>query len=151
MTLSGGTPARRSLSRSVALFAIAFILNWVWEAAQAAAYVETQGPLAFRVWHCVPMAVIDALWVVGLYLVTLTTLELGARRDSRVARYIGMAGLGALTATILETYAVSTRRWTYAPIMPILPVLQVGLWPLLQMLLLPVLAVWAAERYVRER
>jgi len=123
----------------VRILAVAFVLNWVWEATHAVAFVESSGTLAFRVWHCLPMAVTDAGWTVALWLVV-GGLSASPRRFG-VWRLAALGCVGALTAVALELIAVATGRWTYNDLMPLMPVIGVGLWPVLQMSVLPVLSV----------
>jgi hypothetical protein len=50
------------------------------------------------------------------------------------------AVLGAATATILEWHALRTGRWTYNALMPLIPGLGVGVYPVLQMAIVPAVA-----------
>ncbi len=125
----------------------AFLFHWAWEGVHAAAYVESSGTLAFRLWHCLPMAATDAGWTLALWMVVG-----GASRASRPIppwRLVALGILGAITAVAVERVALAEGRWTYNSLMPIVPVVQVGLWPLLQMIVLPVLTAWLSERLRR--
>jgi len=51
---------------------------------------------------------------------------------------------GALIAIGIEIHALSTGRWAYSSLMPLIPVIGVGLSPLLQLLLLPWISMRAA-------
>lgn len=121
------------------ILAVAFALNWVWETMHAVAFVESSGTLAFRLWHCLPMAVTDAGWTLGLWVVVGGLTPPPRRASVRQLAALGI--LGALTAIAIELVAVATGRWTYNAQMPILPVIDVGLWPVLQMAILPVVTV----------
>lgn len=123
---------------------IAFGLNWVWEAAHAVAFVESQGTFAFRLWHCLPMAATDALWTIGLWAV-MGGMWPSAPRWS-APRLAALAAVGALTAATIERVALATGRWTYNAVMPVIPLVDAGLWPVLQMSILPLVAVWLADR-----
>ncbi len=129
--------------------AIALALNWVWEAVHAVAYAESQGTFAERLRHCLPMAATDAAWTAGLWAIS-GGLWPSAPRWSP-AHLALLAGLGATTAVLLERVALVTGRWTYNGLMPVLPVLDVGLWPVLQMTVLPVVAVRLAEWDARRK
>ena len=54
--------------------------------------------------------------------------------------------LGAHWAVAVEWWAIATERWTYNDVMPVVPVLGVGLWPLVQLSLLIPAAIWIAAR-----
>lgn len=120
---------------------VAFALNWAWEATHAVAYVESAGPLLFRLRHCLPMAAVDAVWTLAL---CGTSLMLVPRSGCQSRYFATLGALGALTATWLEWRALAEGRWTYNALMPIVPVVGVGLWPVMQMALLPCLATWWA-------
>lgn len=123
------------------ILVIAFGLNWAWEATHAAAYVESTGPFFFRVRHCLPMAVTDALWTLALWGIVTGLLW---RTDRQPRRLVALAALGAVTAILVERMALADGRWTYNSLMPVIPIVNVGLWPVAQMTVLPVIAVWLA-------
>jgi hypothetical protein len=52
-------------------------------------------------------------------------------------------------AAIVERIGISAGQWSYTQRMPIVPVLDVGLWPLLQLTVLVPAALWAAMRSYR--
>ena len=124
-----------SRSRTVIPFlVVAFLLQWAWETVHGVAYVETDMALLDRLWHCVPMAFVDTAWTSGIIVA-----------GALVARWLRRPWLmwaaavfaGALTAIWVEYAALKSGRWTYNALMPIVPIVEVGLWPVLQMSLLP--------------
>lgn len=140
MATPGNGPHPRHITvRVVRILAVAFLLNWIWEATHAAAYVESTGPFLYRLRHCLPMAGTDALWTLAIW--GLAT-AICWRTERRALRLATLAVLGALTAVVVERIALADGRWTYNALMPIIPVVGVGLWPVAQMVVLPVLAVW---------
>jgi hypothetical protein len=124
------------------ILAVAFCLNWIWEATHAAAYVESTGTFWFRLRHCLPMAFADALWTLALWGIVTTLLR---RPDYRRWRLSALAALGATTAIVVERVALAGGRWTYNSLMPIVPIVNVGLWPVAQTTVLPVITVWLAS------
>ena len=125
------------------LVVVAFVLHWAWEVTHAVAFVESAGPFLFRLRHCLPMAGIDAVWTLGLWALV-GGLSASGRPTSR--RLVALGILGGLTAILLERLALAGHRWTYNALMPVLPVLDVGLWPVLQMIAVPVVSVWLSRR-----
>lgn len=95
-----------------ALALVAFVLNWVWEMLQIPASRETAG----RSWA-----------------ETLGPCTLAALGD--VGLTFAVFGLGALAAAV-EARSTASGWWSYMDRMPVVPVLGVGLWPLLQLALL---------------
>lgn len=89
------------------------------------------------------------LVVLGAGRLVFGTLEWFVRPRTR--GYLLMLGVGAALALTVELAALTAGRWQYEPAMPLLPVARVGLFPVLQMLLLPVIIfrVVAAVRFSR--
>lgn len=85
------------------------------------------------------MGAVDSAWSLGLFVgARLIVTSLG-RRDRATGVWL-TAVLGAMTATIIEWHALRTGRWTYNSLMPLIPWLGVGLYPVLQMAIVPVVA-----------
>jgi hypothetical protein len=120
---------------------VAFLLNWIWEATHAAAYVESTGPFLNRLRHCLPMAGTDALWTLTLWAIGTGAIQ----RPDSAWRLTAVAALGAVSAVAVERVALADGRWTYNALMPIVPIVDVGLWPVAQMTILPVITVWLAH------
>lgn len=60
--------------------------------------------------------------------------------------YALMATVGVVIAVLIERHALATGRWAYTDWMPVLPVLDVGLVPVLQMLIVPAVVFRVAVR-----
>jgi hypothetical protein len=124
-----------------------FVLNELWEMAQMSAYVETAGhSWASTLSLCTRAAVGD----VGIVLVTyaagaLAAGDLGWGLRGRWNIYATAAVFGLAYAALVEHAALAVGRWAYTEHMPVVPVLRAGLWPLLQMMLLPSVAFWFAR------
>ena len=138
--VSARRPRLVAVQEALRVLVVAFLLNWFWEATHAAAYVESTGPFLYRLRHCLPMAGTDALWTLALWAIVTGALQ---RRDS-AWRLVATATLGAVSAVAVEHVALADRRWTYNALMPIVPIVDVGLWPVAQMTILPVITVWLA-------
>jgi hypothetical protein len=130
----------------------AFALNWLWEMIQMPAFVEVAG----RSWGemalpCASAALGDVAMTFGIY--GLGCLAAGYWRWGLAGRwnmYLTGALLGGVFASAFEWYSMSTNRWTYNERMPIVPILNVGLWPLLQLILL-VPSSWAIAAWWTKR
>jgi hypothetical protein len=125
---------------------VSFVLNEIWEMAQMSAYVETTG----RSWtstlgFCTRAAVGDVGIVLGIYAAgALAAGDPGWGLRCRWNIYATAAVLGLAYAVLVE-HALAAGRWSYTERMPVVPVLGAGLWPLLQMTLLPPLTYWIAR------
>lgn len=129
-----------------ALFVAAFAFNWLWETAQMGAYAQMAG----RPWQAI--ALLHIVPTCGDVAVTFAVYGVGALAAGQLCW--GMAGtwnvyataalLGGGCAVAVEWEALASRRWSYTDQMPVVPLLGVGLWPLLQLTLLVPLAFFVA-------
>ncbi|MBI2297137.1 MAG: hypothetical protein HYU76_14125 [Betaproteobacteria bacterium] len=125
-------------------------LSLVWEVAQLPLYTlwEEGMPqqVVFAVLHC---TVGDVLIGLSALLLALTATRAGPWRGWRwpeltaVATVIGVGytGFSEWLNTVLR------QSWSYSDWMPVLPVVDVGLSPLLQWIVIPPMALWLARRY----
>lgn len=130
------------------LSAAALVLNWLWEMAQMPAYAEMAGrPWLDTLLPCTRASLGDVA-------LTLAVCGIGALISGRwlwAAQgtwnvYAGAALLGAILGAATECRLLASGRWSYTGRMPVVPVLGVGLWPLLQLTLLTPIALWIAGR-----
>jgi hypothetical protein len=70
------------------------------------------------------------------------------RLAGRWNEYTAAALLGGACAVAYEWKALASGWWSYSNRMPVVPLLGVGLWPLLQLTLLVPLDFWLAKRCV---
>lgn len=134
------------------LLVISVPLNFVWELAQMPLYVEGGNLMEFAR-HCIVPSLGDGVIVLIIFGVGWWVLR---RADWYVrpsaSAYALMLATGLVISILIEWVAVyGIGRWSYAARMPVLPVLNVGLSPVLQMLLLPPLifklaALWFERR-----
>lgn len=143
----------RQLGRFLAATLVAgFVLNEIWEMAQMPAFVETAGySWASTLSYCTWAAVGDVGILLGIYAAgALAAGDLGWGLRGRWNNYATAAVLGLAYAVLVEHAALAAGRWSYTERMPIVSMLDAGLWPLLQMSLLPPLtflfARWWAGR-----
>ncbi len=142
------------LRRFLAALAVsAFALNWPWEMLQMPAYAEMAG----KSWHetlgpCTRATLGDVAITLGVCGVGV--LASGSLRWPMAAKwsvYATAALLGGACGTAYEWKALGTGRWSYTEAMPVVPLLDVGLWPLLQLALLVPLAVGLSGWWARRR
>lgn len=125
-----------------------FVLNWLWEMAQMPAYRE----MASRSWRetanlCMRATIGDVAITLLIYAtgaLAARTLNWGLRAAWNV--YSAAALFGAMHGFWIERAAIASGGWTYMQTMPVVPMLKVGLWPLLQLTVLTPLAFWLANR-----
>ena len=140
------------LSIITTLLVIGVPLNFVWELAQMPLYVEGGKLLEFAV-HCIVPSLGDGVLVLIIFGVGWMVFR---RADWFVLPglfgYVLMLMTGLVIAVLVEWIAVyGLGRWSYTTRMPVLPVLGVGLSPVLQMLLLPPVIFKAGGWWLTQR
>ena len=112
------------------------------------AYVKTSASSwQAKVLVCTVASLIDAVIMLGVYglgWVLSGRLEWAMGRDWKVSSVFALGG--AICAVIIERMELAFGFWSYSDRMPILPMLGIGLLPLLQLTLLLPAALWIALR-----
>jgi hypothetical protein len=132
---------------NVAIFA--FLLNLPWELAQVPLFA---GMPTAQHWTAVlacgratlgdVVVAVVAFWAVALAVGSRAWVLMPTR--GRSATFVA---IGVLITIVMERLATGPLgRWAYAATMPVVPILAVGLSPLLQWIALPPLIVWFVRR-----
>jgi hypothetical protein len=135
------------MKRILFVSVITFISNFFWEISQAFLYaphfIGIGGLIKVHI-----RASLGDLLIVFLILLfdTIVFKRIFSKRNFVMKRYAVMALLGFVLAVIIEKYALTTGRWSYNSLMPIIPLINVGLTPVLQMILLPSLVIFFSEK-----
>jgi len=132
---------------NVAIFA--FLLNLPWELAQVPLFA---GMPSARHWAAILVCGRATLGDAVIALVAFWGVALaGGGRAWVLAPTPGLVGgfmaVGVLVTIGMERLATRVLgRWAYAEAMPVIPLLEVGLSPMLQWVVLPPLIVWFVRR-----
>jgi len=131
----------------------AFLLNFVWEIFQMRFFLgmeESRHSDAVLV--CTQATLGDvgiallAFWVVAWF----SGRERGWMLRPSRNQVLGFAALGIIVTIAFEILATRVwGRWAYSEVMPMIPILGVGLVPILQWAILPPLIVWFVQRQLR--
>jgi len=120
-------------------FVLAFLLNFFWEVVQMPFYKATFFP-AGHIAFCALASIADAIMVLLLY------LGLGFIfrnpfwiQDVKWQRVVILIFTGATGAILSELRHLSLGTWAYANSMLIIPMVNVGITPVLQFMILPLL------------
>ena len=144
-------PYRASELRTLAgLFVVSVVLNYFWEIGQAFLFVGMDGWETIW-WHCFVASLGDGLIVWTIHAAGWIIFR---RSDWFVAPQLKGYGVMLMTGLILdvavEWLAVHVlQRWSYTVDMPVLPVItgvNIGITPLLQMLILPPVIFYIVAR-----
>jgi hypothetical protein len=130
----------------LALYALG--VNFVWEMLQAPLFV---GMLAMPRWDATALCLQAAAGDAAMIVIAFAVVSIGTRERiwmmrPQYGRLGAFAVLAALQGLGLEWVSVRLERWTYGPLMPIEPVSGLGLAPILQWLILPLMLLWAVRR-----
>ena len=124
-------------------------MNEIWEMAQMSAYVETAGhSWMSTLGRCMG----DVVIILAIYLTcSLAAVDLGWGLRGHWGMLATAAIVGLAYAVLVEYRGLAAGSWSYTQHMPVVPVLGVGLWPTLQMTLLPPLVFSMARRWASRR
>lgn len=120
------------------LFVVAVGINYVWEMAQMPLYQNMPFD-SLRSWLlCFRASLGDGIIVLIIWAMGAAAFRrIGWYRPLRLLNTAVMLLLGAVIAVAIEVHALSTDRWAYSELMPIVPLVEVGASPFVQLLLLP--------------
>lgn len=127
------------------------LLQFVWEMLQIPWFVgmlETEHGTV--VWLCVRATGGDVvILLAGFWLASAVTCRRDWLMDGTRFPAILMVTVGLMVTIIFEWLATGPLgRWTYTDAMPVVPIVSIGLAPLVQWLVLPPLILWLARRHI---
>ena len=116
----------------------AFFLNLLWELLQMPLYDSASFAIN-HITYCALGSVADAIMVLLLYLgfalIFKTPFWMQPLKGQRVIIVILIGGIGA---ALSEMRHLSLGNWAYSDLMPLIPIMKVGISPVLQFMILPV-------------
>ena len=122
------------------IFVVAVLVNYPWERLQSSLYVHPGGA-GIPWWLCLAASLADGLFVLVMF--GLGWLILGRRRwfeHPGIAGYLVMLASGVAISVGVEWMTVHVLHWwSYGERMPLVPIVNIGLAPIAQMLVLPLL------------
>lgn len=138
--------------RAVKIFIVASLVNYPWEVGQIVFY-DFSGSLGDAARHCLVPSLGDGVILLIIYLAGLAVFQRLDWADTPGRKmYAMMLGTGLIVAVAVEWFGmVLFGRWQYNPLMPTLPWLNLGLLPILQMLVLPPLIFFLVARWKAKR
>jgi hypothetical protein len=146
----------RAVGYPAFLFVVSVGVNYVWEMAQMPLYQDMPFD-TLRSWLLCFRAslgdgvIILAIWTIGFLVFRERywfTPGQGPSKAARGARFALLLAAGGIIAVAIEVHALGSDRWAYSSLMPLVPYLEVGLSPFIQLLILPFLSmIWAQRLY----
>lgn len=139
----------RNMELNVAVFAL--LLNFPWEILQAPLFAGmADGPFIDAIKGCAQGTLGDAVIMLLAYW---TVSGVAGSRNWILApggRQLSLfMAIGVLITAAIEWLATRgywVQSWNYSPAMPVVPGIGVGIFPLLQWIILPLLVVWFVRR-----
>lgn len=116
---------------------VSFLTNIVWENLHSSFY-STYSKILSKSKYFI-CTIMDALIILVLYLLFVFLFKdfLWIKEiDFQKVAFVII--VGGITGVIIEKVALSIKLWSYNKKMPRLPVVNVGLWPVLQLMVLPI-------------
>ena len=136
-----------SLFRTLTLVAlVSFLLHLGWESLHVQLYTGYENwtggaPVVFLATIGDVLYTLGAFALVSGFKGSIEWIKEATKRD-----YLMLVTLGFLIALFVEYKGLALHRWQYLPDMPLIPLLQVGLSPIIQMALLLPLTVFMVSR-----
>ncbi|MBA3517271.1 MAG: hypothetical protein H0T75_06445 [Rhizobiales bacterium] len=132
----------------VNVLVFAFLLNFIWEFLQTPFF---QSMPRLPHWEAVKLCTAATAGDAAIMLAAFWCVALMARTrrwilSPRWRHLAGFVGVGVAITVVLELLARSTGRWEYSEAMPVVPALGIGVVPLLQWIVLPLLTAWFVRR-----
>lgn len=128
-----------------------FLAHFVWEMIQVPWFAGmAEASHGSVVWLCIRATGGDVLILLSSF--WLASIIVGNRRwlmEGDLKPAVILVATGLVVTIVLEWLATGPlERWVYADSMPIIPLVNVGLAPLLQWVLLPPLIMWLSRRHI---
>lgn len=152
--MNGGQKVKQGLldQPETNILIFAFLLNYPWEFLQAPFFAGLSGATH---WEAVKVCTRATFGDAVIMLIAYWSVAVAARdrwwfRALSRSRMLGFIAAGVIVTVAIEHFATRSMSpawgWRYADAMPTLPVVDVGLTPLLQWILLPPLTIWFVRR-----
>lgn len=128
------------------ILSIGFVLNVIWEFVQLPFYRIPENGFWGHVSMCLAAAVADILIISILYFfIALIVKDIYWVRQMSQFKTIVSVGLGIGIAIVIERLAITVGWWEYNAAMPLVPYVNVGLVPVLQMATIPLITFYVSH------
>lgn len=129
----------------------AFMLNFIWELTQGPLYEGFEYDLK-HISFCALASVADMLMVfILLFAFGLIFKDVYWMQNWGLKRILFLVLVGFFGAILAEVWHTARGDWSYADAMPRLPIVEVGLSPVLQFTILPWLIFLICKKFIKEK
>jgi len=128
------------------IFCLAVAFNYAWELAQLEFYANTGG-LSAMWWHCFKSSIVDSILVLAIFGIgALIFKDRSWFQRVTIGKCLFIVVVGLTVGIGVEWIGLQLlRRWEYSPSMPMIPMVNVGVVPVLQMVILPPMIFWIGK------
>lgn len=131
---------KKFLTLFLSLTVSAFAFNFIWEKLHIALFKDYE---TFVARLPLPVAVYTSLVDMGIILLIYVLIAVIRKKFLWVESFDKSAValsiiFGSAIAIIIELQGLAQKKWAYNELMPIIPLIKVGLSPILQMIILPI-------------
>ncbi len=141
---------KKTIQALLTISAVSFVLNLFWENAQAPLY---KGYISFiqHLQICAIASLGDVVIILFLYaLYAVITRDILWFRNQNWRSIVSLIIIGAIIGVGIEKWSLLTHRWSYAESMPIILLIKVGLSPVLQMIVLPIITFYITHLILKK-
>ncbi len=142
--IDGQMRGTKTIRLVVVALAVGVAVNFTWEMAQAVLY-ESMGTVWQATWRCFVASLADAWMVLALVGVGWAVCRRAGSRTGGAA----VVALGIVLGAAIEWSGLERGQWGYNEHMPLIYGTQIGVVPVLQMTLLPLLVFHVTRRAAR--
>ncbi len=133
---------KKNIKFYLILFLAGFFINLVWEISQKQFFAgKPVDTFIEGLYYCSLASIIDGITVVSIYFISSLILK----TDHKLF-YLLTAFLGALCAIFFENVAFYLNLWSYKESMPMVPLVEAGILPFFQLILLVPLSIFLANK-----
>lgn len=136
---------------TIVTFALAFTINYAWELLQGPLYEGyryTPSIIAFCGLASIADAIMTLLLYFGFAVVYKSPLWI---QQLTFTRLIFLMLVGSIGAILSEIRHISEGNWSYNEQMPVIPIFEVGLTPILQFIMLPILIYFISYSLIKKK
>jgi len=132
------------------IFIVSFLIHLIWEFLHSPLYTCFDLPLNQFIPLILGATFMDGILMLGFYWI-------GYFKNKNVkwffnfkkSDYYLIIILGVLAASLIEFVSLnSSIGWRYTELMPIVPIINVGLTPILQLIILPFVIFWIVKKII---
>lgn len=126
------------MKKALYIFILTFILNFIWEVSQSVLFMPHYIGLAGLIQVHFIASIIDIFIIFFIFILSYIIFGFNFLKDNiNIKNFLILAIIGFILSVLIEKYSVAKDMWQYNSLMPIIPLIRIGLTPVMQMMLIP--------------